>query len=297
MFLSGFLSNPAGPLGYIHAFAPWMQRAGATDIHNHPWQYYLSILIWNHRGSGPIWSEGLIVALAVVGGISTYRRRWICHNADAGFLRFLTTYTLILTAIYSAIPYKTPWCVLSFLSGMTMLAGVGACFLLRSAPGWLGKALVGGPLLAASGQLAWQSYRTSFIYQTDGRNPYVYAQPVPDIIDLGHRIDELARAHAQHDAMFMKVIATDDYYWPLPWYIRRMKNVGYWTKIPEDPNAPVVIASPEYDEALTHKLDPTHLMTGYYGLRPGVMFEVWVKMDLWTEFIKRRSKPKPVSGE
>jgi hypothetical protein len=29
----------------------------------------------------------------------------------------LAFYTLILLALYSAIPYKTPWCLLGFLHG------------------------------------------------------------------------------------------------------------------------------------------------------------------------------------
>jgi predicted membrane-bound mannosyltransferase len=297
LFLSGFLSNPTGPLGYFQAFTPWMKRAGGTDIHNHPWNYYLSILAWNHRGRGPIWTEGLILLLALAGGISVFRLNGSSNGADPHFLRFAAIYTVLLTVIYSAIPYKTPWCVLSFLSGIILLAGVGADFLFRKSPGTVAKTALVFVFLAGSGQLAWQAYRTSFIYQTDGRNPYVYAQPAPDIAELGKRVDELSRVHPQHEAMVVKVISTDEYYWPLPWYLRELKNVGYWTQVPDDSMAPVVIASPEFDEALTKKLDPTHLMTGYFGLRPGVMFEVWVKMDLWTEFINRRSKPrKDASG-
>src|SRR5207249_2852471 len=82
LFLSGFLSHPTGPLGYFQSFTPWIHRAGATDIHNHPWYYYLSILIWSHRASGPVWSEGLIIGLAMFGGISAFRQKWTCQNAD-----------------------------------------------------------------------------------------------------------------------------------------------------------------------------------------------------------------------
>jgi uncharacterized protein (TIGR03663 family) len=293
LLLSGFLSNPAGPLGYFHTFTPWLQRAGGTDIHNHPWYYYLSMLLWTHRASGPIWSEALIVVLALIGMTSVFAPVRTCASADLRFLKFIALFAIILTVAYSAIPYKTPWCVLSFLGGMGLMAGVGACTLLRLAPGIVGKGLVGMALIMGSIQLRSQAYRTSFEYQADGLNPYVYAMPVPDILELGHTVDELARVSRDGSALVIKVIATDDYYWPLPWYIRQMTNVGYYTSLPEDPAAPIVIASPEYDETLSKRLDRTHLMTGYRGLRPGVMFEVWVRMDVWTDYVKRKNQNRP----
>ncbi|HEX2974040.1 MAG TPA: hypothetical protein VHP11_17035, partial [Tepidisphaeraceae bacterium] len=51
-------------------------------------------------------------------------RRW--------FWIFLASYTVLLTAAYSAVPYKTPWCLLGFLHGMILLAAVGAVALIRS---------------------------------------------------------------------------------------------------------------------------------------------------------------------
>ena len=42
-------------------------------------------------------------------------------------------------------------------------------------------------------QLGVQAYWTSFVYVTDGRNPYVYAQPVPDIEDLQGRMGAVLR--------------------------------------------------------------------------------------------------------
>ncbi len=51
------------------------------------------------------------------------------------FPRFLAFYTLVLTGLYAIIPYKTPWCMLSFLDGMILLAGVGAWAILLGFPG------------------------------------------------------------------------------------------------------------------------------------------------------------------
>ncbi len=91
---------------------------------------FMEFFIWNvshffHSGKGPIWSEGLILALALIGILSVFTgKNWTEGNRN--FIRFLALYTIILTVIYSAISYKTPWCLLSFWNGMILLAGVGA---------------------------------------------------------------------------------------------------------------------------------------------------------------------------
>ena len=64
---------------------------------------------------------------AVVGGAAGWVRKGV-QAADSRVLRFLCFYTLLMLVTYSAIPYKTPWCVLGFLHGMILLAGAGAAF-------------------------------------------------------------------------------------------------------------------------------------------------------------------------
>ena len=288
LFISGFLQNPAAPLDYVRAYLPWGARAGTVGLHRHSWNYYLEILAWTHRARGPVWSEGVVLALAAVGAAAALRPQ---SAGGAKLVRFLVFFTVTLTLIYSTIPYKTPWCVLSFLGGLLLLAGVGADALLRLAPGFVGKGAVLAVLLAGVGQLGWLSYQTSYVYPTDGRNPYVYAQPSPDVANLAQRVADLAHASPQGDALTIQVVSADEYYWPLPWYLRRFPHVGYWTTLPADARAPIVLASPEFDEALTRRLEATHLMTGYFGLRPSATFEMFVSLDLWQRYLKERKPP------
>jgi uncharacterized protein (TIGR03663 family) len=294
LFLSGFFSNPRGPLDYLRAYTPWLRRAGDTGLHQHPWHYYLRLLLWTRGERGPVWSEGLIVGLAVVGLVAALLpQRKSKLEGSAPLARLIVFYTLTLTIAYSVIPYKTPWCVLSFLNGMILLAGLGAEWLLKLTPGKPLKAVISLLLLAGCAQLGRQAYQASFLAYADADNPYVYAQTVPDALNLEHRIEDLARASSQHDNMLIKVFSVDTYTWPLPWYLRRFPNVGYWTQVTQDAAAPVVIASPEFDDALSKKLDSTHLMIGYYGLRPGTLYEVWVRMNLWANYLKIHKPPNP----
>ena len=126
-------------------------------------------------------------------------------------------------------------------------------------------------IIAAGGQLGWQAHRACYVLPADPRNPYVYVHTLPDIKRLAADVEQLAAASPEGDGMQINVIWTDDYYWPLPWYLRRCEAVGWWMRLPEDPSAPVVIAAASYDAELTPRLDATHLMTGYYALRPGVL--------------------------
>ncbi|HEY3285275.1 MAG TPA: flippase activity-associated protein Agl23 [Armatimonadota bacterium] len=289
LFLSGFLTNLAGPVDYLRSYAPWFGRAKGVGLHRHPWDWYLSLLAWHHSAKGPWWSEGLILALAAVGlVVALTRRKPGPEEAQPSFARFLALYTVLLTAAYSAIPYKTPWCVLSFLDGMVLLGGIGAAALVAAPKARWARTVVAVLLLAGCGQLAAQAYRTSFVYEADARNPYVYAQTVPEINALQKRVEELAAASPEGDNLLIKVYSVDGYYWPLPWTLRRFHNVGYWTALPADAAAPVVIASPEFDEELTKRLDATHLMTGFYGIRPGVLLQLWVRMDVWEAYLKKR---------
>jgi hypothetical protein len=53
----------------------------------------------------------------------------------------------------------------------------------------------------------------------------------------------------------------------------------------------VVLVSSSLDEPVTKRLDATHLMTGYFGLRPGAIYECFVRMDLWARYLKTRARP------
>jgi uncharacterized protein (TIGR03663 family) len=298
LFVSGFFSHPAGTLDYLRSYFTWTARADETNLHRHPWYYYLQILIWTHRDSRPVWNELLIVVLSLVGwAAAIFPRRFHLPENSAPLPFFLGSFTFFLTLAYSLIPYKTPWCLLSFLLGMILLAGVGAVTLVRITP-WLPlKALACLILLTAGVQLAHLSWLTSFVYPTDGGNPSVYAQPSPDAVTMGRKVMDIAHASPMGNSMVVYVISRDNYYWPLPWYLRDLKNVGYWTSMPEDLNVPVITASYSLDDTLSKRLNNTHVMTGYYGLRPGVFYEVWVRMDIWKDYLATRKNVKVQIGE
>jgi uncharacterized protein (TIGR03663 family) len=293
---SGLFTSASGPLDSLRTFAGYFDRAGGHGLHDHPWYYYLRMLAYTHYVPGPWWSEGLILGLAVIGAVAAVLGRGV-RDAHVPLLRFLTIYTLLMTAVYSAIPYKTPWCMLGFLHGMILLAGVGAVALIS----WLRllplRILAGLVLLALGGQLGWQAYRANTRFCADYRNPYVYAHPLFQVVELTERVEDIATVHPDGLAMLVKVIADDP--WPLPWYLRRLSRVGYWEEVPPEPDAPVIIVGAELQEQLEARLKGDYIFSSK-GLRaPNVVLWLYVEQSLWNRYVDERLRPHspPSAGD
>jgi uncharacterized protein (TIGR03663 family) len=245
-------------------------------------QYYREALGGGRRG-GPWWSEGFVVALAVA-GIAAAKMRCGVTRTHAPFVRFLAVYTVVNLALYSAIPYKTPWCVLGFLHGGILLAGVGAVASVRLLPGRALKAAAWLILVAAAFQYGWESYRASYVLPTYRTNPYAYVHTSTDMLRLAERVEDLADVHPEGREMLIKVIADDP--WPLPWYLRRFPKVGYWQQVPRNPSAPVVIAAEDTVSWLNDHLGPSHNRE-FYGIRRGVHLVVYIQNALWEAYLSR----------
>jgi uncharacterized protein (TIGR03663 family) len=284
LLFSSFFSNAGGPLDALRTYGPWLARAGGDSPHIHPWTFYLERLLYFHEGKGHIWSEGLILALGLVGAVAGFLRKGL-GGASAGLVRFLAFYTFFLAAAYSFIAYKTPWCLLGFWHGMILLAGVGAGVLLGKVRPPIQRTATAILLLAGAGQLAAQAWQAGGDYASDVRNPYVYSPTSPDILNLVDDVEALAQVSPAGYHTIIKVMAPEDDYWPLPWYLRRFDHVGFWPNLPTDPYAPIVIVSSE----LRPELDAsrTHLM-GYSALRPQVLFELYADSGLWHEYAARQ---------
>ncbi|MCK4342010.1 MAG: TIGR03663 family protein [Phycisphaerae bacterium] len=273
---SGFFTNLSGPLDSLRAYTTYFGRA-AGQTHDQPWYYYLRMLLYTHHASGPVWSEALIVALSAIGIVAALRRKSIAGTQQA-FLCFLAFYTLLLTGIYSVIPYKTPWCMLGFLHGMILLAGVGTVVIVRAVGGGsLRLAVVFMLLIAGVTHLGHQAWQSNTRFFTDPRNPYVYAHPLNDVVKLTAYLDQLARACPPDEPLIIKVMVPNC--WPLPWYLRRFEHVGYWETVPAEPDADIIIAShtlqPELDQQLQNDYE-----IYYYGLRRDETVALYVRNDL-----------------
>jgi predicted membrane-bound mannosyltransferase len=133
--------------------------------------------------------------------------------------------------------------------------------------------------------LGWQTWQLDTAYAADQRNPHVYAHTSLDFANLAAKLDRLLQASGQGNSTLIKVVAPDDDYWPLPWYLRTIRQVGWYQSLPSDPYGQIMVVSATLHAHLDEK--GTHLMTGYYQLRPGVFFELYVEKALWVAYLNR----------
>lgn len=305
LFFSSFFSHPRGVVDSITTYRIYFERAGASSVHAQPWHYYFSLLSYSRSDGGPVWSEGLIVGLALLGFFAGLMQRRM-PGGDPRMARFLGFYTLLMAAAYSAIPYKTPWCLLGLQHGMVLLAGIGAARLLHvcSVPR-IRRTLVLACLGAAMAHLGWQAWAASFQYDADPRNPYVYAHTSTDVFVIAERIDAIARVHPLGPAMPIQVFSRENL-WPLPWYLRRFSAVEWWNGVSDSvANAPVILATPDMEPALVRKLyevrppGQRELYMNVFDrpteLRPQVEIRGYALKSLWDAYQQMESRERSLS--
>ncbi|MEI6669087.1 MAG: flippase activity-associated protein Agl23 [Acidobacteriota bacterium] len=279
---SSFFRHPRGVLESVLALSTYAGRGIAVGPHTQPWNYYLGVLSYSRSG-GLVWSEGLVLVLAACGLAATVRR------SDAGFWpRYVALYSVLVLVAYSAIGYKTPWNLLPFYVGLVVLAGYGAAAMMGAARSRTVRTAVALALMAAACQLGAQNWRANFGYPADTRNPYVYAQTSSDLLRLTRRITALAAVHPDRDRMLIKVIADPHQQWPLPWYLRRMTRVGYWTRAQDAgplADAPVIVASQENADQVGAAVGDQDV-SEFYGLRPDILLTLYVDRALWARLVK-----------
>jgi len=292
LFYSSFFTNPSAILEPFRGARTYVDRGIEPVSHGHPWYYYLTLLTYVASG-GLRWSEGLVVLLALVGGWMA----WL--PPDPGDVertfwgRYLSAYTALAAVAFSLIPYKTPWNILPFYAGAIVVAGIGLSRLIDVRRRAL-AVVVTAVFLGATVQLAWQARRAAVTYAADPRNPYVYAQTVPDAVRMAARIRELAAIHPDGLRMQVSVVASPYEQWPLPWYLRTMPNVGYWvgTGDPLELRSAVVVSSVDNMPALDAALGERYVTT-IFGLRPEVFLTLYVERDLWERFLARTPAAAP----
>ncbi len=285
LFFSSFLTFPGGVLEPFAGIGAYFDRGVAPATHAQPWYFYLGLLAYSSSG-GLTWSEGLVLVLATVGLGAAWFRPDPARPARTLQARHLACTAAVTLAIFSAIPYKTPWNLLPFYVSLVALAGTGFASLVRAARSRTQRATLVVVFVVASAHLGWQAWRAAVTYAADPRNPYVYAQTVPDAERMIGRIHALAAQHPDGDAMRVSVVAPPDQQWPLPWYLRTMPHVGYWPAPGEAAalEAPVVIAAQAHTDALDTALDDRYV-SEFYGLRPDVLLILYIERGLWDRFL------------
>ncbi len=307
VFYSSFFRYPRGILDSFSAYLHYFRRAAGAEAalaHPAPWHEYLRRMFFWTTGSGYVWPEAATGVFALVGIAAA----WLPGKAARwkGPARFLSIYTVLLLLGYSAIAYKTPWCALGIIHGLCLLAGLGAQALWQWAKPVAGKVAVGAALALAVGYSAREAARFSLFAYGDAECPFSYAQTSGDVLPLTRRLHEIACTDSGKQWP-VQVICPNHDYWPLPWYLRHLDQVGWFDGPPTGKPAPLLVVHTSAETAvidwLYHRQPPgeryayvslprSHLQRSAssptepdsrWELRPGVWFRIYVRLALWQQ--------------
>lgn len=258
LFYSSFFSNyPKGVWDAIAAFKFW-SKTGEHE-HAHAWYQYLA---W-------LWSEEAV--LLITGGVGALIAFISARNR---FAVFAGLWALGTIAGYSIITYKTPWLCLNFIVPLAVIGGYGVGALYDWAATARERIILIVVALCLLCFSVYQMFELNFVHYDDDQYAYVYAHTKRDIYDLLGAINEIARASGTGRDTQIAILSPD--YWPLPWYLRDYKQVGFYGRTIPDPTQRIVIGSAAQTSELQPILGVNYQLVGTYTLRPGVDLQLYV---------------------
>ena len=242
----------------LHAIPSFAGRAGGQG-HEKPFWYYAGLL----GGGG---SGAAILGLAALG---------IFRVLKSGRRRWFVIYALLIAVIYSAIPYKTPWLALNLWLPLTIFSGIAIewiwCATLKAS----GRALILVCICALVFLVADDTRQRVFVNPAGEKNSYAYAHTSEDLLRLPARLEELAQQNKISNPR-IAVVAADA--WPLPWYLRKFSQVGFWQPGQETGVADFYITSTDAAGKMDDQLK--NFRPEYFGARPEVLLILWTPPNL-----------------
>jgi uncharacterized protein (TIGR03663 family) len=157
--------------------------------------------------------------------------------------------------------------------------------------------------ILASLVMGYQMYQLNFVHYDNDKYVYVYAHTRRETLVMLDQIDQVAkRMNTGHDT---GIAIVSPEYWPLPWYFRDYKRVGYYQKVVPT-TEPVIIGclscvepgdtttqkekmdamyGDQYEQIDSSTLNdprvlPDHNPNGSFSLRPGVDLLLYVRRDV-----------------
>ncbi|WP_413558033.1 flippase activity-associated protein Agl23 [Bdellovibrio sp. HCB209] len=203
LVFTGFLRNMPGLLDFVKAFLPWMKTGVGETGHNKEFWYWVKVLAQ---------AEPLVLFGAGMSVIGLFTK-------DAR-MRMVSAFSLFQLLVYSFIPYKTVWCILSLVWGFYFVLALYAekIFVRRNWQGYVfGLILLIG--IFGSVRSAWLS---SYREPIDLNHPYVYVNSTYEMKDLQNLILDMAKANPLLRAEPLQMGMKEQ--WPFPWVFRRFKT-------------------------------------------------------------------------
>lgn len=189
----------------VNAFG-WAEAADHQVGHAKPWFYWFELL---YSYEWPL----------VLGVVSSGLVLW---KAKSPLLRFLGIYNLVILAIYTLLPYKTSWCLISISVAFPFL--IGPAIELIKAPIFRLIAISFVVLsIIVSGAVGVD---LNFRRYADPSEEYVYSQTSPEVGGLIAIFKTLLQADPSASSIRGKVLHSSSH--PVPWLLQDFFYVDYF---------------------------------------------------------------------
>jgi uncharacterized protein (TIGR03663 family) len=257
LFYSSFFTHSKGVTDAIGTFKFWTETGKSAHVHE--WHTYLR---W-------LWQEEAPLLVLGAAGIALAFLR-----ADNRFIVFVALWAFGITAAYSLVPYKTPWLTLNLIIPLAIIGGysVSVIYGRDESAHAVAIAILTGALCIGT----FQTSRLNFSYYDDDTYPYVYAHTRREFLLLVDEIKRLAARAGTGEQTAIAVTTPD--YWPMPWYLRDYKRVGYHSRVNVSGEA-IVVGSVAQESELRAALGDQYQRVDSYALRPGVYLVLYVRRD------------------
>ncbi len=309
LFYSSFFTNyPQGIYDSLKTFKIWTKTG--QEAHKHPLATYIW---WLLEQESPLLVLGSIGAVLAV------------FKPAKSFALFSALWAFGLIAAYSMIAYKTPWLALNFIVPLALTSGVALEWCYEELGKWemtrrMRWCTVAGILLLAIGPLpgmarifdevaygatsdsfkgfasmdvhwktfvpGFQTFDLNFLnYDNDNRYyVYVYAHTRRETLKLLDEINKVAERTHQGSETGITIVSPD--YWPMPWYLRDYKRVGYHGHMTPS-TEPIIIARQDQAAEVQATFGDRYRQVqsgfntaGTFPLRPGVDLLLYTRAEL-----------------
>jgi uncharacterized protein (TIGR03663 family) len=266
LFYSSFFTNyPKGVSDAMQTLNMWRHR---TQEHYHPPYQYVYWLLQE---------EGIVLVLGGIGALIAVVR------ANNRLAVFLALWSFGLLAGYSLVGYKTPWISLNFIVPLALTSGYALDVAYQKLREFGQSRLLFALAILIAAASGYQMYQLNFVHYDDDSYPYVYAHTRRELLQMLDEIDRVSNRMGTGTDTGVALVSPD--YWPLPWYFRDYKKVGYYQQVVAT-NEPIIIGSTAQEEQLKETYGDRYVRVdsgkdeGAYALRPGVDLLLYVRKDV-----------------
>lgn len=231
---SGFGGNPKGLVDFFVALMPWLK----TGVHGSG--HEKEFLHWSKLMSA---NEFATIVAFFAGFLFITKNKWT---------RFYVVATICLWLIYSLIPYKTPWCIISILWSFAIVGGFAIDELTRTLPrAWkYAPAIVVAVLCAGEAKI---HYDLVYRNPINMAHPYVYVNSTYQMKEFIEKTQELIKEQPLLREQTVQVGTEES--WPIPIVFGSFYNLSYFkTDAKVEDNALIYMVDVKDQQAMNAKL-------------------------------------------